>query len=111
MSEGSRVSWNLDRFREVVSTYSCIESRWRLSMDPLPTKRRAFLSAIAGVPGLPLLAAGGQASAAEDRPVGRDVIQELGIRSFINAAGTFTALSGSLMRPDVVHAMQVAARK
>ena len=42
---------------------------------------------------------------------GRDVIQELGVRSFINAAGTFTALTGSLMRPEVVAAMQVASRK
>ena len=41
----------------------------------------------------------------------RDVIQELGVRSFINAAGTFTALTGSLMRPEVMEAMQVASRK
>ena len=47
----------------------------------------------------------------EEAPQGRDVIQELGVRSFINAAGTFTALTGSLMRPEVVAAMQVAARK
>ena len=33
------------------------------------------------------------------------------MRSFINAAGTFTALTGSLMRPEVVAAMQVASRK
>jgi D-glucosaminate-6-phosphate ammonia-lyase len=39
------------------------------------------------------------------------VIQELGIRSFINAGGTFTALTGSLMRPEVVAAMQVASKK
>ena len=39
------------------------------------------------------------------------MIAELGVRSFINAAGTFTALTGSLMRPEVVAAMQVASRK
>jgi L-seryl-tRNA(Ser) seleniumtransferase len=39
------------------------------------------------------------------------VIQELGIRTFINGAGTYTALSGSLMRPEVVEAMRAAARK
>jgi L-seryl-tRNA(Ser) seleniumtransferase len=39
------------------------------------------------------------------------VIQELGVRAFINAAGTFTALTGSLMRSEVVQAMQVASRK
>jgi L-seryl-tRNA(Ser) seleniumtransferase len=41
----------------------------------------------------------------------RDVIRELGVRSFINAAGTFTALTGSLMPPEVFAAMQVASRK
>ncbi len=48
---------------------------------------------------------------AQEPPRGRDVIQELGVRSFINAAGTFTALTGSLMRPEAVAAMQVASRK
>src|SRR4051812_24675601 len=75
-----------------------------------PTKRRAFLGALAGVPGLRLLV-DGRPAVAQERPMGRDVIQELGVRSFINAAGTFTALTGSLMRPEVVEAMRVASRK
>jgi L-seryl-tRNA(Ser) seleniumtransferase len=79
-------------------------------MADLPTKRRAFLSVLAGVPGLHLLVPGGRALA-DDRPRGRDVIQELGVRSFINAAGTYTALTGSLMRPGVMEAMEVASRK
>ena len=74
------------------------------------TKRRAFLSALAGLPGVRLLVPDG-AAVASDRPTARDLIQELGVRSFINAAGTFTALTGSLMRPEVVQAMQVASRK
>lgn len=49
-------------------------------------------------------------SAAEIAPA-RDVIQELGIRSFINAAGTFTNMTGSLMSPEVMAAMQGASRK
>jgi uncharacterized pyridoxal phosphate-dependent enzyme len=79
-------------------------------MFPRTTKRRAFLSVLAGVPGLRLLVPGGRALA-EETPTGRDVIQELGVRSFINAAGTFTALTGSLMRPGVMEAMEVASRK
>ena len=47
----------------------------------------------------------------EEAVKGRDLIEELGVRSFINAAGTFTALTGSLMRPEAVAAMQVASRK
>jgi L-seryl-tRNA(Ser) seleniumtransferase len=79
-------------------------------MNTLVTKRRTFLGALAGLPGLRLLLPGGQALA-EEAPQNRDVIQELGVRSFINAAGTFTALTGSLMRPEVVAAIQTASRK
>jgi L-seryl-tRNA(Ser) seleniumtransferase len=79
-------------------------------MGRLSTRRRTFLSALAGVPGLRLLAGGAEAEAQEPAQ-GRDVIAELGVRSFINAAGTFTALTGSLMRPEAVAAMQVASRK
>src|SRR6516164_7973677 len=79
-------------------------------MALLQTKRRAFFTALAGLPGVRLLFLDGEAIA-QDRPAARDVIQELGVRSFINAAGTFTALTGSLMRPEVVQAMQVASRK
>jgi L-seryl-tRNA(Ser) seleniumtransferase len=79
-------------------------------MSFLQTKRRAFLGAVAGLPGLRLLVPGrlGAAPAGEEP---RDVIRELGVRSFINAAGTFTALTGSLMPPEVVAAMQVASRQ
>ncbi len=76
------------------------------------TGRRTFLGAMAGVPGLQMLHGGSGAEAAEEAgATGRDMIKELGLRPFINAAGTFTALSGSLMRPEVVAAMQVAARQ
>jgi L-seryl-tRNA(Ser) seleniumtransferase len=75
-------------------------------------KRRAFLCALAGIPGLRMLVPGRETLAKEKEEVlGRDVIGELGVRSFINAAGTFTALTGSLMRPEAVAAMQVASRK
>jgi L-seryl-tRNA(Ser) seleniumtransferase len=79
-------------------------------MSQLVTKRRTFLGALAGLPGLRLLLPDAQALA-QETPRNRDVIQELGVRSFINAAGTFTALTGSLMRPEVVAAMQTASRK
>lgn len=38
----------------------------------------------------------------------RDYFQELGIRTFINAAGTLTSLSGSLMPDEVVDAIDYA---
>jgi uncharacterized pyridoxal phosphate-dependent enzyme len=74
------------------------------------TDRRTILYTLASLPGLRLLFNPSPASAQESAR-GRDVIQELGVRSFINAAGTFTALTGSLMRPEVMEAMQIASRK
>ena len=73
-------------------------------------KRRTVLCTLAGLPSMQLLASPVRAEA-EEVIKGRDLIEELGVRSFINAAGTFTALTGSLMRPEAVAAMQVASRK
>ena len=36
----------------------------------------------------------------------RDIIQELGIRSFINAAGTLTYMSGCIMDEEVVETIE-----
>jgi L-seryl-tRNA(Ser) seleniumtransferase len=81
-------------------------------MKRLPMKRRTALRTLAGLPAVPLLFESGQAQAQSHEPAqGRDVIEELGVRSFINAAGTFTMLTGSLMRPEAVAAMQVASKK
>ena len=41
---------------------------------------------------------------------GTDYFKELGIRTFINAAGTYTAMTGSLMRPEVLNAINYAAK-
>jgi len=40
----------------------------------------------------------------------RDFFRELGVQTFINAAGTYTLLSASLMLPEVVAAMSYAAK-
>ena len=39
-----------------------------------------------------------------------DIYTELGVRPIINAAGTLTTLSGSLLRPEVADAMAAASR-
>ena len=41
----------------------------------------------------------------------RGLVEELGIRSFINAAGTYTAMTASLMQPEVIQAIQTSSRK
>ena len=43
--------------------------------------------------------------------VARDYFKELGVRTFINAAGTYTALTGSLMHKEVVDAINFASKQ
>jgi D-glucosaminate-6-phosphate ammonia-lyase len=64
--------------------------------------RRKFFGAVAATP---LLAA--PASAKTATP---DYFKQLGIRPFINAAGTYTTLTASLMAPEVMAAMTYASQ-
>jgi uncharacterized pyridoxal phosphate-dependent enzyme len=41
----------------------------------------------------------------------RDLIKELGLRKFINAAGTYTFMSGSLMHDEVVEAIMACSKE
>jgi len=41
----------------------------------------------------------------------RDYFKELGVRPFINAAGTYTAMTASLMRPETLEAIKYSADK
>ena len=41
----------------------------------------------------------------------RDYFKELGVRTFINAAGTYTALTGSLMDTEVIDAIKYASNE
>ncbi len=74
----------------------------------MPNRRR-FLGALAGIPfAREIAAASKSATQAFAR---RDYFAELGIRPFINAAGTFTTMTASLMPPEVMAAMEAASRK
>jgi L-seryl-tRNA(Ser) seleniumtransferase len=42
---------------------------------------------------------------------GRDYFRELGVRPFINAAGTYTAMTASLMPPEVMDAIDYASKQ
>ena len=74
------------------------------------TTRRRFFSWVPAIATLPggsrLLAALAVKSAAESR----QVYNRLGLRTIINASGTYTHLGGSLMPPEVLEAMDDAAR-
>ncbi|UBM59383.1 aminotransferase class V-fold PLP-dependent enzyme [Marinilongibacter aquaticus] len=72
-------------------------------------KRRELIKSLSGLPlvgglmgGSTLLAS---ATTAASIPA-KSLAQELGIRTFINAAGTYTAMTGSLMHKEVMEAIQ-----
>ncbi|MCG8309197.1 MAG: selenocysteine synthase [Cytophagales bacterium] len=76
-------------------------------------KRRDLLK---GMLSLPLV--GGLFGNAFSKPpinsvsaLGRDYFKELGLRSYINAAGTYTSLTGSIMRPEVIDAINYASKQ
>lgn len=65
--------------------------------------RRHFLQGLSGLPflrGVSLNAA----------PVKRDYFAELGVRPFINAAGTYTVLTASLMTPECMEAIDYSSK-
>ena len=73
--------------------------------------RRHFLENISALPLVGGFTAAGTApaAAAPARKGGRDYFRELGVRPFINAAGTYTAMTASLMPPEVMAAINYAS--
>jgi L-seryl-tRNA(Ser) seleniumtransferase len=71
--------------------------------------RRRFLESVSSLPlvGGFLAAGAAPAAAAAAR---RDYFRELGVRPFINAAGTYTAMTASLMPEEVMEAIQYASK-
>jgi len=74
--------------------------------------RRRFLEIVSGLPLVGgLVGADTMPAAAAPAPrAGRDYFRELGVRPFINAAGTYTAMTASLMPPEVVEAITYASK-
>jgi len=74
--------------------------------------RRDLLKKLAGLPLVGGLFGAGAGIfyhvPASGYPAGRDYFKELGVRTFINAAGTYTFMTGSLMRPEVLEAYNYA---
>lgn len=70
--------------------------------------RRSFLTSVSAAPllGAALTASDAKAAAAPQR----DYFKELGVRPFINAAGTYTMFTASLMPREVMQAMDSASR-
>jgi uncharacterized pyridoxal phosphate-dependent enzyme len=73
--------------------------------------RRRFLEIVSGLPLVGgFIGAGAMPATAAQRSAGRDYFRELGVRPFINAAGTYTAMTASLMPPEVIEAITYASK-
>jgi L-seryl-tRNA(Ser) seleniumtransferase len=73
--------------------------------------RRTFLERLSALPVFGSLV--GAAAAATDASAAKpakDYFHDLGVRPFINAAGTYTAMTASLMLPEVMDAITYASR-
>ena len=75
--------------------------------------RRALLKNLASLPLVGGLFSTGllAGSPVQNPGVRRDYFKELGVRTFINAAGTYTFMTGSLMRPEVIEAYNYATNE
>jgi D-glucosaminate-6-phosphate ammonia-lyase len=71
--------------------------------------RRRFLESLSTVPLVGGLVGSGTASSPA-AAAGRDYFRDLGVRPFINAAGTYTAMTASLMPSEVMDAINYASR-
>jgi uncharacterized pyridoxal phosphate-dependent enzyme len=84
-------------------------------MDEASISRRALLLRSRDLGGLAACSALGLSGTVDAAVVAAapaaDVYRAIGVRPFINARGTFTILSGSLMLPEVRAAMDLAARQ
>jgi uncharacterized pyridoxal phosphate-dependent enzyme len=72
--------------------------------------RRRFLESVGTLPVAGGLIATAAPSAAAARTSRRDYFRELGVRPFINAAGTYTAMTASLMPAEVMDAINYASK-
>jgi uncharacterized pyridoxal phosphate-dependent enzyme len=75
----------------------------------MKTRRRTFMQGAVALPAASASLLGG-ATPVEAARSKRDLLGELNVRPFINAAGTYTTHSGSLMRPEVMEAINYASQ-
>ena len=93
-----------------------LKTQWKRGADTLSRRELFRRSALLTLPALFRgQCRGGDApaaapAAADGLRVGQDIYQSIGVRPLINARGTFTIISGSLMLPEVRAAIDAAAQ-
>ena len=70
------------------------------------SNRRSFLQTVSSLPVIGSLVPASLAAAVTRR----DYFKDLNVGTFINAAGTYTTLTASLMHPEVVAAIEYASK-
>src|SRR5688500_14649205 len=73
--------------------------------------RRRFLENLSALPVVGGVVAASPGAAEAARNGRRDYFRDLGVRPFINAAGTYTAMTASLMPEEVVEAWEYASKQ
>jgi len=73
--------------------------------------RRTFFARASALPLVGGVLGGLAPSADAAAPAARDYFKELGVRPFINAAGTYTDMTASLMAPEVMAAINYASKQ
>ena len=77
----------------------------------MASDRRSFLQSLVALPGVGGVLGGLLPASLAAKPGKRDIYREIGVRPLINAAGTYTTLSASLMPREAVEAVEAAARQ
>ena len=72
--------------------------------------RRIFFERLSTLPLVGGMLGGLAPSAEAAAPAARDYFKELGVRPFINAAGTYTDMTASLMAPEVMAAINYSSK-
>ena len=91
--------------------FDTLTTQWRRGVEALSRRELFRRSALLAFPALFRGAPGDTApAAASGLRVGDDIYQSIGVRPLINARGTFTIISGSLMLPEVRAAVDAAAQ-
>jgi L-seryl-tRNA(Ser) seleniumtransferase len=72
-------------------------------------KRRDILKGLVTLPMMGVASGELLAKPEVDKDFDRDYFKDLGVRTFINAAGTYTALTASLLHPEVVKAINYSS--
>jgi L-seryl-tRNA(Ser) seleniumtransferase len=93
--------------------FSLSNFNYHLSVTKIIMKRRDIIKSLSALPFAGSILAGlvpSKKVQAASPPAKRDLLKELGVRTFINARGTITFMTGSLMHDYVLNAINNSSK-